>query len=83
MRLDLYLVEKGYAPTREKAQALIMAGLVLVEGKSVSKPGTQIKEGQRVEVKEPPRYVSRGGYKLEGALHRFNLKVEGLSLIHI
>ncbi|MCS7262708.1 MAG: TlyA family RNA methyltransferase [Aquificaceae bacterium] len=77
MRLDLYLVEKGYAPTREKAQALIMAGLVLVEGKSVSKPGTQIKEGQRVEVKEPPRYVSRGGYKLEGALHRFNLKVEG------
>ncbi|MCS7278402.1 MAG: S4 domain-containing protein, partial [Aquificaceae bacterium] len=70
MRLDLYLVEKGYAPTREKAQAMIMAGLVSVDGKLVSKPGTNVKEGQKVEVKEPPKYVSRAGYKLEGALQR-------------
>lgn len=60
MRLDLYLVEKGYAPTREKAQAMIMAGLVLVEGKRAEKPGMKIKEGQRVEVSQPPKYVSRG-----------------------
>ncbi|MFN3870308.1 MAG: TlyA family RNA methyltransferase [Aquificaceae bacterium] len=83
MRLDLYLVEKGYAPTREKAQALIMAGLVLVEGKVVSKPGTRIKEGQRVEVKELPKYVSRAGYKLEGALERFDIKVEDMVALDV
>ncbi|MEN3028759.1 MAG: TlyA family RNA methyltransferase [Aquificaceae bacterium] len=83
MRLDLYLLEKGYAPTREKAQAMIMAGLVLVEGKLVDKPGTRIREGQKVEVKELPRYVSRGGYKLEGALKRFNLNPEGLVALDV
>ncbi|MFN3976156.1 MAG: TlyA family RNA methyltransferase [Aquificaceae bacterium] len=75
MRLDVYLVEKGYAPTREKAQAMIMAGLVLVDGRIVAKPGAKVKEGQKVEVKEPPKYVSRAGYKLEWALQRFNLDV--------
>ena len=83
MRLDLYLVEKGHAPTREKAQALIMAGLVLVDGKPASKPGTRIREGSKVEVKEPPKYVSRGGYKLENALERFKLKVEGLTALDV
>ncbi|MCS7195730.1 MAG: TlyA family RNA methyltransferase [Aquificaceae bacterium] len=83
MRLDLYLLERGYAPTREKAQAMIMAGLVLVEGKPVDKPGTRIREGQRVEVREPPKYVSRGGYKLEGALKRFNLSPEGLIALDV
>lgn len=76
MRLDQYLVEKGIVPTREKAQALIMAGLVLVDGKPVTKPGTRIKEGQKVEVKELPKYVSRGGYKLEWAIQRFGLEVK-------
>ncbi len=83
MRLDLYLVEKGYASSREKAQALIMAGLVLVDGKVVTKPGTKIKEGQRVEVKEPPKYVSRAGYKLENALKKFNLDVNGMIALDV
>ncbi|MCS6957383.1 MAG: TlyA family RNA methyltransferase [Aquificaceae bacterium] len=83
MRLDLYLVEKGYAPTREKAQAMIMAGLVSVDGKLVSKPGTNVKEGQKVEVKEPPKYVSRAGYKLEGALQRFHLDVNGMVALDV
>lgn len=83
MRLDQYLVEKGIVPTREKAQALIMAGLVLVEGKPVTKPGTRIKEGQKVEVKELPKYVSRGGYKLEWAIQRFGLEVKGMVALDV
>ncbi len=75
MRLDQYLVEKGYVSSREKAQAIIMAGLVYVDGRPITKPGTRIKEGQTVEVKEPPKYVSRGGYKLEWAIQRFGLDV--------
>lgn len=65
MRLDQYLVERGFAPSREKAQAIIMAGLVYVDDKPAIKPGIRVREGQKVEVKEPPKYVSRSGYKLE------------------
>lgn len=75
MRLDRFLFEKGLAPSREKAQALIMAGLVFVDGRRVEKPGYKLKGNEKVEVLEPPRYVSRGGYKLEGAIRRFNLDV--------
>lgn len=83
MRLDQYLVEKGLVPTREKAQALIMAGLVYVGERVITKPGTRIKEGQKVEVREPPRYVSRGGYKLEWALERFGLDVGGMVALDV
>ncbi len=76
MRLDQYLVEKGHVLSREKAQALIMAGLVYVDGKPITKPGTKIKEGQSVEVRELPKYVSRGGYKLEWAIQRLGLDVK-------
>lgn len=82
-RLDLYLVEKGYAPSREKAQALIMAGLVLVDGKLQDKTGTYIREGQRVEVKSLPKFVSRAGYKLEDALDRFNIDVHGFIALDV
>jgi Predicted rRNA methylase len=83
LRLDQYLVEKGLAPTREKAQALIMSGLVLVDGKVVDKPGQRVKENARVEIKEPFRYVSRGGYKLEHALERLGLSVEGFTVLDV
>jgi len=83
LRLDVYLVEKGYAPTREKAQAMIMAGLVLVDGRVITKPGTKVKEGQKIEVKEPPKYVSRAGYKLEWALQRFNLNVKDMIALDV
>ena len=83
MRLDQYLVERGLVPTREKAQALIMSGFVLVDGAVVDKPGYRLREGQRVEVKELPKYVSRGGYKLEGAIRRVGLNLEGLTALDV
>ncbi len=83
MRLDKLLFERKLAPSREKAQALIMAGLVRVGGKVVDKPGYKVKGDEDIEVLEPPRYVSRGGYKLEGALKRFNLKVEGKTILDV
>ncbi len=83
MRLDKLLFEKKLAPSREKAQALIMAGLVRVNGKIVDKPGYRVKGDEKIEVLEPPRYVSRGGYKLEGALERFGLNVEGKVILDV
>jgi 23S rRNA (cytidine1920-2'-O)/16S rRNA (cytidine1409-2'-O)-methyltransferase len=83
LRLDQYLVERGLVSTREKAQAMIMAGLVYVDGKPVTKAGTRVKEGQRVEVREPPKYVSRGGYKLEWAINRFGLDVRDMVAIDV
>jgi hemolysin A (tly) len=83
LRLDQYLVEKGLAPTREKAQALIMSGLVLVDGKTADKPGQRVKENAKVEIKEPFRYVSRGGYKLEHALEKLGLSVEGFTVLDV
>jgi 23S rRNA (cytidine1920-2'-O)/16S rRNA (cytidine1409-2'-O)-methyltransferase len=83
LRLDQYLVEKGLAPTREKAQALIMSGLVLVDGRTADKPGQRVKENAKVEIKEPFRYVSRGGYKLEHALEKLGLSVEGFTVLDV
>ncbi len=76
-RLDKVLLERGLAPSREKAKALIMAGLVFVNGKRVDKPGYQLKGDEDIKVLEPPKYVSRGGYKLEWAIKRFSLNLEG------
>ena len=73
MRLDKYLYEKGLVPSREKAQAVIMAGQVLVNGRVVDKPGYRLKGDEKVEVKALPKYVSRGGEKLEWAAKRFGL----------
>ncbi len=77
MRLDKYLTEKGIVPSREKAQAVIMAGQVLVDGRVIDKPGYRLKGNEKVEVKELPRYVSRGGEKLEWAIKRFGLNLDG------
>ncbi len=82
-RLDKKLVELGFAPTREKAQALIMAGMVTVDGLLVDKPGFLVKEGQKIDVKEPVRYVSRGGYKLEHALEGFGIDVRGFVALDV
>jgi len=76
-RLDKLLLERGLSESREKAQALIMAGLVYVNGKRVDKPGYRVKGNERIEILEPPRYVSRGGYKLEFALRRFGVDPAG------
>lgn len=83
MRLDKLLFERKLAPSREKARAIIMAGLVRVGGKVVDKPGYKVKGDEDIEVLEPPKYVSRGGYKLEGALERFGLNVQGMVILDI
>lgn len=77
LRLDALLVEKGLAESRAKAQALIMAGEVTVDGKEVTKAGTQVAEGAVVSVAEPPPFVGRGGLKLDYALDEFQLDVTG------
>ena len=77
-RLDRWLVDYGLAETREKAQALIMAGEVLVNGQKASKAGQTVPADARVEVTAKMRYVGRGGLKLEGALTQFGIHVKGL-----
>ncbi|MBW2171063.1 MAG: TlyA family RNA methyltransferase [Deltaproteobacteria bacterium] len=83
-RLDLLLVERGLAPSRERAQALILAGKVWVEGKRTSKAGAQVLADAAIEItgKDIP-YVSRGGVKLEAALGAFNLDVTGLTCLDV
>jgi len=76
-RLDLYLVARGLCPSRALAQRFIMAGQVFVAGQLVDKPATKVPEGAQVELKALPRYVSRGGDKLEAALAQFELSVAG------
>jgi 23S rRNA (cytidine1920-2'-O)/16S rRNA (cytidine1409-2'-O)-methyltransferase len=76
-RLDRLLVERGLAESREKAQALIMAGEVLVNGQKATKPGHSVPDDSAIEVLARPPYVSRGGLKLAGALQHFGIDVAG------
>jgi len=78
-RLDVLLVERGLAESRARAQRLVMAGQVLVDGQVVLKPGSPVPTAARLEVTAAPRYVSRGGQKLEAALQAFFLQVQGLA----
>src|SRR5450631_448213 len=82
-RLDQLLVSRGLAPTREKAQALILAGSVLVEGQKSEKPGHSLPEDCRIEVTARMPYVSRGGLKLAHALDHFGIPVEGLQCLDV
>ncbi|HEY7850400.1 MAG TPA: TlyA family RNA methyltransferase [Ktedonobacterales bacterium] len=79
-RLDLLLTQRGLAPSRERARALIMAGEALVDGRAVTKAGELVAETASVTLASPPaelRYVSRGGLKLERALDAFALSPAG------
>ena len=77
-RLDVLLVERLYADTRSKAQAIIMSGNVYVNGQKADKPGTSFEETVDIEVRGAVcPYVSRGGLKLEKALRDFGVKPEG------
>lgn len=76
-RLDVLVTSRGLCDSREQAQRLILAGEVMVRSQVITKPGTKIDESLPITVKTPPRYVSRGGLKLEGALKAFPVKVEG------
>ncbi len=75
-RLDRLLTERGLAESREKAQALIMAGEVLVNGAKATKPGHTVDAAAAIELLARPRYVSRGGLKLEAALDHFSVRVQ-------
>lgn len=77
-RLDVLLVERGLAETRERAQALILAGEVTVLGRIAVRAGAQVDESAEVLVRAPLPYVSRGGYKLAGALDEFEVSPEGM-----
>lgn len=77
-RLDVLLVERGLADTRERAQALILAGDVNVAGRVVDKAGAQVDSAIDITIRAPLPYVSRGGYKLAGALDSFALNPSGL-----
>src|SRR5579863_8644521 len=83
-RLDKVLVDRALAPSREKAQALILAGQVRVDGHPAAKAGQSIAEDALVEVigKDHP-YVSRGGVKLEAALKSFAVDASGLTALDI
>jgi 23S rRNA (cytidine1920-2'-O)/16S rRNA (cytidine1409-2'-O)-methyltransferase len=77
-RIDLLLVLRGLAPSRERAQALLLAGQVRVNGAPVSKAGTRVAPDSRIEmIGESNPYASRGGLKLEGALDDFGVSPQG------
>lgn len=76
-RLDLALVTRGLAESREKAQALILAGAVTVDGQKADKAGRTVAAESRIEVGQSLKYVSRGGLKLEAALESFAISVRG------
>ena len=84
MRIDVYLTERGYAPSRQRARVLIESGNVTVDGKAVVKPSWQIEgEEHEVRVTDDLPYVGRGGLKLEAALDSFGVSVSGISALDI
>jgi len=82
-RVDQLLVERGLVDSRAKAQALILAGEVLVNGQKLDKPGHSVDEDIRIELLAKLPYVSRGGYKLAGALDHFHIDPTGWTCIDI
>jgi 23S rRNA (cytidine1920-2'-O)/16S rRNA (cytidine1409-2'-O)-methyltransferase len=83
-RLDVALTERGLAPSRERARAVILAGQVTVDGRVVSKAGTAVAAEARVELLQPDHpYVGRGGLKLAHALDAFEVRVEGREALDI
>ena len=86
-RIDKLLVERGLAESRAKAQAMVMAGIVLVNEQRVAKPSDLVAPESEIRIKgadDPTaRYVGRGGLKLEAALNEFNVDVENLSCLDV
>ena len=77
-RLDVLLVERSLAESRQKAQAMILAGEIQVDGKKAEKAGANVAESAQIEVRSRlQKYVSRGGFKLEGALENFGVDAAG------
>jgi len=78
IRIDKLLFERGITPSRERAQALVLAGKVMVNQQKVTKPGTSVAADAEIRLlEEDQRYVSRGGIKLEEALRHWQIEVNG------
>jgi len=77
------MVERGLSESREKAQRAIMAGRVTVNDRPAAKPGSPVRESDRISVAEAERFVSRGGFKLEHALDHFHLDVRGMDALDL
>lgn len=83
-RLDVVLVNRGFAPSREKAKTMIMEGNVFVENNREDKAGTMINPDANIEIHgNTLKYVSRGGLKLEKAMNEFDLKLDGFVCMDI
>lgn len=83
VRLDSFLAAQGLAPSREKARALILAGEVKVDGIKVDKAGHLVSEDALVEIASRLKYVSRGGYKLEGADQAFEIDFKEKTVLDV
>src|SRR5262249_42874906 len=83
-RLDRLLVDRGLVSTREKAQAMILAGEVLVGGAPITKSGHSVPDDAQIEIRSRlQKYVSRGGFKLEGALPDFSIDSTGKTCLDL
>jgi len=83
IRLDKLLLEKNLTPTRQKAQALIGAGQVMVNSRLADKAGAMVDDSCIIEIKESCPFVSRGGYKLEAGLQFFDINPAGLVCLDV
>lgn len=83
LRLDELLVQRGLAPTRAQAKALIMSGRVRRSTERLDKPGKEFAEDVELTIDQPPRFVSRGGEKLAGAIERFGLDFRGAHVLDV
>lgn len=77
-RLDVLMMENGLVESRSLAQRLVMAGQVRVNGELILKPSTSVSQDAIISLDQGPKYVSRGGEKMEGALKAFNITLKGL-----
>lgn len=82
-RLDLLLVRRGLVPSREQAKRLIMAGEVFVGDRKVTHPGWKLPPDAEVIVRQPAKFVGRGGFKLEGALEHFGIDVTNFTALDV
>lgn len=82
-RLDQALVERGICESREKAKRAVMAGQVLINGQPAHKPSDTVRPDDQLTLSAPEKYVSRGGHKLQHALHQFQLDVTGQTAVDL
>ncbi|HEY1848289.1 MAG TPA: SAM-dependent methyltransferase, partial [Opitutaceae bacterium] len=82
-RLDEILVARGLAESRSQAKALIMSGRVVRGTERLEKPGREFGDDEAITLLQPPRFVSRGGEKLEAALRRFSVRLDGAHVLDV